>query len=77
MVDHHQTLDGARRNAYDPDEIEEEQRERERRNAVAKSYAKFCKTVEAHWQREHPSLELEWQRPFPNLAFHGVPFKVR
>ena len=29
-----QTLDGGRRNAFDPDEIEEEQRERERRNKV-------------------------------------------
>lgn len=34
VMDVVQTLDGSRRSAYDPDEIEEEQRERDRCNRV-------------------------------------------
>ena len=34
VMDSVQTLDGGRRSMYDPDEIEEEQREREQRNKV-------------------------------------------
>jgi hypothetical protein len=41
-----QTLDGGRRNAYDPDEIEEEQRERERRNKVNAEFQGFVKRVQ-------------------------------
>lgn len=40
-----QTLDGARSNAYDPDEIEDEQRERERKNRINKDFERFCKQV--------------------------------
>jgi nucleosome binding factor SPN SPT16 subunit len=40
-----QTLDGGRRNAYDPDEIEEEQRERERRNKINHEFQQFVKRV--------------------------------
>ena len=32
VMDTHQTLDAGRRSMYDPDEIEEEQRERDARN---------------------------------------------
>lgn len=35
VMDSVQTLDAGRRSMYDPDEIEEEQREREQRNKVA------------------------------------------
>ena len=41
-----QTLDGGRRNMYDPDEIEEEQRERERRNRVNAEFQQFVKRVQ-------------------------------
>ena len=34
VMDSVQTLDGGRRSMYDPDEIEEEQRERDQRNKV-------------------------------------------
>ena len=40
-----QTLDGGRRNVYDPDELEEEQRERERRNKVNRDYKEFSQRV--------------------------------
>lgn len=41
-----QTLDGGRRNMYDPDEIEEEQRERERRNKINAEFQAFVKRVQ-------------------------------
>jgi nucleosome binding factor SPN SPT16 subunit len=41
-----QTLDGGRRNMYDPDEIEEEQRERERRNKINQEFQTFVKRVQ-------------------------------
>ena len=41
-----QTVDGGRRNMYDPDEIEEEQRERERRNKINAEFQQFVKRVQ-------------------------------
>ena len=41
-----QTLDGGRRNMYDPDEIEEEQRERDRRNKTNAEFNAFVKRVQ-------------------------------
>jgi nucleosome binding factor SPN SPT16 subunit len=53
------TLDGGRRNAYDPDEIEEEQRERERRNKINHEFQQFVKRVQVNMvkrehQKQHP-----------------------
>ncbi len=39
-------MDGGRRNMYDPDEIEEEQRERERRNKINAEFQGFVKRVQ-------------------------------
>ena len=44
-----QTLDAGRRNAFDPDEIEEEQRERERRNKINHEFSQFVKRVQEVW----------------------------
>ena len=42
-----QTLDGGgRRNMYDPDELEDEQRERERRNKINGEFQQFVKRVQ-------------------------------
>lgn len=41
-----QTLDGGRRNMFDPDEIEEEQKERERRNKINAEFNTFIKRVQ-------------------------------
>ena len=70
-----QTLDAGRRNAYDPDEIEEEQRERERRNTVNNSFNSFVKKIQDLWERDHRELNLEFDIPFRELGFAGVPFK--
>jgi hypothetical protein len=46
VVDLVQTLDGGRRNMYDPDEIEEEQREREKRNKINADFKQFTARVQ-------------------------------
>ena len=39
VIEATENLDGSRKNMYDPDEIEEEQRERERQKRVQKEFA--------------------------------------
>ena len=56
VMDVVQTLDAGsgRRNAYDPDEIEEEQREREMRARVNKTFASFVKRVQHEiWEKDY------------------------
>jgi len=50
VVDLVQTLDGGRRNMYDPDEIEEEQREREKRNKINADFKQFTTRVQVGQQ---------------------------
>ncbi len=39
---------------YDPDEIEEEQRERERRNSINRQFSQFVKRVQQDiWERDY------------------------
>lgn len=70
-----QNLDGGRRNMYDPDEIEEEQRERDREKRIHKEFAGFCRKVQDIWEKDFPNLGLEFDSPYHDLAFDGVPFK--
>lgn len=58
-----QTVDG-RRSAYDPDELEEEQRDRERRQKTNHEFRRFTKKVQDQWDRDFASLKLEWDSPF-------------
>ena len=74
VMDAIQTLDAGRRSMYDPDEIEEEQRERERRNQINKEFSQFIKRVQQDiWERDFGDLNLEFEIPFRELGFHGVP----
>ena len=70
-----QSLDGGRRNMYDPDEIEEEQRDREREKRIHKEFSGFCRKVQDIWEKDFPKLRLEFDSPYHDLAFDGVPFK--
>lgn len=70
-----QNLDGGRRNMYDPDEIEEEQRDREREKRIHKEFSGFCRKVQDIWEKDFPNLDLEFDSPYHDLAFDGVPFK--
>ena len=70
-----QNLDGGRRNMYDPDEIEEEQRDRDREKRIHKEFSGFCRKVQDIWEKDFPKLGLEFDSPYHDLAFDGVPFK--
>ncbi|KAJ8447121.1 hypothetical protein Cgig2_022850 [Carnegiea gigantea] len=72
-----QTLGGGRRSAYDPDEIEEEQRERDRKNKINMDFQNFVNRVNELWAMpQFKELDLEFDMPLRELGFHGVPYKA-
>ncbi|KAK9920058.1 hypothetical protein M0R45_028623 [Rubus argutus] len=76
VMDVVQTLGSGKRSAYDPDEIEEEQRERDRKNKVNREFHSFVDRVQDLWQQpQFNGLELEFDQPMRELGFHGVPYK--
>lgn len=64
-----------RRSMYDPDEIEEEQAEREKRNKINNEFSAFVKRVQELWERDFSDISLEFDVPFRELAFEGVPHR--
>ncbi|GFZ07261.1 global transcription factor C [Actinidia rufa] len=77
VMDVVQTLGGGKRSAYDPDEIEEEQRERDRKNKINMGFQNFVNRVNDLWgQPQFRGLDLEFDQPLRELGFHGVPFKA-
>jgi hypothetical protein len=64
-----------RRSMYDPDEIEEEQAEREKRNKINNEFSAFVKRVQELWERDFSDIGLEFDVPFRELAFEGVPHR--
>ncbi|KAK6915716.1 FACT complex subunit Spt16, N-terminal lobe domain [Dillenia turbinata] len=77
VMDVVQTLGGGRRSAYDPDEIEEEQRERDRKNKINMDFQNFVNRVNDLWgQPQFKGLVLEFDQPLRELGFHGVPYKT-
>ncbi|KAJ1257964.1 hypothetical protein BS78_10G036900 [Paspalum vaginatum] len=77
VMDVVQTLGGSRRTALDPDEIEEEQRERDRKNRINMDFQNFVNKVNDHWsQPQFKGLDLEFDVPLRELGFHGVPYKA-
>ncbi|CAA0821105.1 FACT complex subunit SPT16 [Striga hermonthica] len=67
---------GRKKSAHDPDEIEEEQRERDRKNKINADFQQFVGRVNDLWgQAQLRSLGLEFDQPVRELGFHGVPFK--
>lgn len=76
VMDVAQTIGGGKRSAYDPDEIEEEQRERARKNKINLDFQNFVNRVNDLWgQPQFKSLVLEFDQPLRELGFHGVPHK--
>ncbi|CAL8465250.1 g4785 [Coccomyxa elongata] len=72
-----QTIDAGRRSMYDPDELEEEQRERDTKNRINKTFHSFMKHVQQDvWERDHGDLQLEFEVPFRELGFSGVPHRT-
>ncbi|OMP09388.1 hypothetical protein COLO4_05501 [Corchorus olitorius] len=77
VMDVVQTLGGGKRSAYDPDEIEEEQRERDRKNKINMDFQNFVNRVNDLWgQPQFKALDLEFDQPMRELGFHGVPHKA-
>ncbi|PPD81252.1 hypothetical protein GOBAR_DD21825 [Gossypium barbadense] len=77
VMDVVQTLGGGKRSAYDPDEIEEEQRERDRKNKINMDFQSFVNRVNDLWgQPQFNGLDLEFDQPLRELGFHGVPYKA-
>lgn len=77
VMDVVQTVGGGKRSAYDPDEIEEEQRERDRKNKINMDFQGFVNRVNDLWaQPQFQGLDLEFDQPLRELGFHGVPYKA-
>ncbi|XVF41714.1 hypothetical protein PTKIN_Ptkin01aG0302300 [Pterospermum kingtungense] len=77
VMDVVQTLGGGKRSAYDPDEIQEEQRERDRKNKINMDFQSFVNRVNDLWgQPQFNDLDLEFDQPLRELGFHGVPNKA-
>ncbi|GMI65433.1 global transcription factor C [Hibiscus trionum] len=77
VMDVFQTLGEEKRSAYDPDEIEEEQRERDRKNKINMDFQSFVNHVNDLWgQPQFNGLDLEFDQPLRELGFHGVPYKA-
>ncbi|KAL3538330.1 hypothetical protein ACH5RR_001696 [Cinchona calisaya] len=76
VMDVVQTLGSGKRSAYDPDEIEEEQRERDRKNKINMDFQNFVNRVNDQWgQPQFKGLDLEFDQPLRELGFFGVPHK--
>lgn len=75
VIDASQDLGQARKAMYDPDELEDEQREREKRNKINVEFQQFVKKVQDLWERDFPELNLEFDLAYRELGFPGVPHK--
>ncbi|KAL8545355.1 hypothetical protein ACS0TY_005507 [Phlomoides rotata] len=72
-----QNIGAGKRSAYDPDEIEEEQRERDRKNKINMEFQSFVNRVNDLWaQPQFKGHDLEFDQPLRELGFHGVPYKA-
>ncbi|CAM9551683.1 unnamed protein product [Chrysoparadoxa australica] len=70
-VDSTVNLDGARRSHYDPDEIMEEQRDRQLRKRLNQAFEDFSQKV-TKVAKNH-GHDLEFDVPFKELGFYGNP----
>jgi nucleosome binding factor SPN SPT16 subunit len=69
VIDASLNLEGARRSSYDPDEIENEQQEREMKKRLNAAFKDFCKKVQKLAQ--HFEFDLEFDIPYVDLGFYG------
>eukprot|EP00537_Pseudo-nitzschia_pungens_P012138 CAMPEP_0172394934 /NCGR_PEP_ID=MMETSP1061-20121228/17113_1 /TAXON_ID=37318 /ORGANISM="Pseudo-nitzschia pungens, Strain cf. pungens" /LENGTH=1093 /DNA_ID=CAMNT_0013126393 /DNA_START=181 /DNA_END=3462 /DNA_ORIENTATION=+ len=73
VVDASQAVDNGRRSMYDPDEMDDEQRERTLRKRLNAAFRDFCKKVDATAKKNN--YELEFDSPYRDLGFTGNPHK--
>lgn len=73
VVDASLQVDGGRRSMYDPDEMDDEQRERQLRKKLNMAFKDFCKKVE-HVAKSN-GFTVEFDIPYRDLGFSGTPHK--
>ena len=73
VVDASQAVDNSRRSMYDPDEMDDEQRERQLRRRLNQAFKDFCKKVEA--VAKGNGYAMEFEIPYRDLGFIGNPHK--
>ena len=69
VIDASVNLDGARRSSYDPDELDEEQREKEMKKRLNLLFKEFCIKVEK--VAAHYGYQLQVDIPFRKSGFEG------
>jgi nucleosome binding factor SPN SPT16 subunit len=69
VVDTSVSLDASKRSSYDPDELDEEQREREMRRRMNLAFKDFCMKLEKVASHYDHSLQIDV--PFTKSAFEG------
>lgn len=73
IVDASQAVDNSRRNMYDPDEMDDEQVERQLRKRLNQAFKDFCKKVDTVAKKNGHTLEFDV--PYRDLGFSGTPHK--
>lgn len=73
VIDASQAVDAGRRNMYDPEEMDDEQRERQLRRKLNDAFKEFCRKVEAVARKN--GFSLEFDIPYRDLGFQGNPHK--
>jgi len=73
VVDASQAVDAGRRSMYDPDEMDDEQRERQLRKRLNEAFKEFCRKVETVVRKNGHTLEFDI--PYRDLGFTGNPHK--
>lgn len=75
VIDASQAVDNSRRSSYmyDPDEMDDEQRERQLRKRLNHAFKEFCKKVDA--VAKENGHQLEFDIPYRDLGFTGNPHK--
>ncbi|TMW55175.1 hypothetical protein Poli38472_013937 [Pythium oligandrum] len=73
VIEGSQTLDNRRRSMYDPDELDEENRERALREKLNTTFKEFCHKMEGVSERYGKPVVFDI--PYRELGFTGTPFK--
>ena len=73
VIDASQAVDAGRRNMYDPEEMDDEQRERQLRKKLNDAFKDFCRKVENVARKN--GFSLEFDIPYRDLGFQGNPHK--
>lgn len=73
VIDASQAVDAGKRSMYDPDEMDDEQRERQLKKRLNEAFKDFARKVETVARKNGYSLEFDI--PYRDLAFTGNPHK--